>query len=1029
MIQRLESGIAIIHNELGLVVVFPEGEGGDTLQKSFSSDLAKNHPGGRWITITDSSSPLHGRHIFIVPHGDGSASVLVGGGGALRHKLLSVKRDHAAEARAASEKEGGGTDDKKEPEEPKPEPPKKPELSEEDRVKADDAIKTLSAEIKDKKSQLYQFIQEKLGIDRELTPEEEKKVEAKTAHISDPVQKSVQASIEKQKVVRDKEKEAISQIIRDAKGALLEENPSAQGNKGIAAVVKENAEEMVQMHMAIQSIAKERADIQKMVRVGKLGDKFKTGHDLLASFQTLTGDEIKSAIMNEKALEAELKAHYNLMKVTRGVEGVEKAKGDKGTVRAIHQGGFETMTGFVGKLTGKTVLNKKVYDELGSDNAAILARHYLRSSGQNLAKVTRDLEAYLTGESNPVAKQANERGAYFMGLADKVRQFGAGSDNIMTSRQAMGTALKYMTKAYESYGQAEGSLNQGAELLYALKGGNSALEFSSNYTDSLDRKRQALGLKPKDVVIKKGKEGGFVMTVPPRSFEKMFHESDTEAHGEGLGLEHSASDIKDYKANTDDFFPSAINTYLPPDKDGTREKLTIDPVKQAAARLLAKQKKIAVDFEAGTGKSLTYLLQKAHLDDLHGKQHRMIVTMPQKLMKNFADEVAKFSNYNVVMVSDQSEAQKAKLYASDGNTIVIVNKEKFNYDLKHMRNNPFDIVVADEAHKISGREGRKSSRMFDGLEEIAGKAPYYVAGSGSLAPNDLSELYSHARIMNPERFHSRKAFMDQFGSIHKGTGYKDQLKEFMLTHLGDNVISARKADRSYALKLHTHEVNLHPEQKAEYKKISDSYRNKEIVTFQRDQQYNSLLNAFDHEKSPKFAKVKELVDQHIKTKGDDEKVIFYAKNRETVNQVKAFLHQHYPEYDHIEFTGETRKSELDSNKQRFGTDKKVKFSIHMRAGVEGLNLQHTKDRMGATTAIAIASGEDSYSALDQFVSRADRTGADRDIDAHIVLTNTPHDIGTQVRLDEKKAVGKLLDANVRKAPALAKGMTLPRRRG
>jgi hypothetical protein len=1017
MIHQLESGIQIAKGDYGICLILS-----DDLRKSFSGDLAKRFPGGRWITVSDSSSPLHGRHIYILPHHDNTASVLIGGGPALRHKLLSVKRQDEPqkeddEKQETKEPPKAGEEHK--PEEKPAEKPeeKKPELSEEDRAKAEESIKALSKEIGDKKSNLYSYIQEKWGIQRELTPEEEKRVEARTAHIADPVQKGVQEQIERQKVVRDKEKDAIHQIIKEAKGALLEENPSAQGNKGIAAVVKENAEELIQMHLAIQALSKERKDIRKMVHVGKLQDKFRTGHEILASFTPLTSDEIKKTIMDEKALDAELKAHYSLMKLTRGIEGEDTAKGDTTTVRAIRQGGFETVTGFIGKLTGKAVITKKVYDELGSDNAAILARHYLKDHSPNMAKITRDLEGYLTGEANPVAFQANERGAYFMGLADKVRQFGVGSDNIMTSRQAMGTALKYMAKAYESYGQAEGALNQGAELLYALKGKKAeVMEFHSKYTDSLDRKRISLGLKHQDVTIKKGKDGGYAMVVPPKSFGKLFHEADAAVHGQGLGLEYSAADIKDFKANTDDFHPTGINDYTPPDKNGVREKITIDAEKQAAAHLFALQKKIGVDFEAGTGKSLTYLLFKAHLDDLHGKKHRMIVSMPAKLLDNFEDEVRKFTNYKVVKINDQSDKKKAELYASDPDTIVLVNKEKFNFDRKHMRANPFDIVISDEAHKNTQREGRAKSEMSQGLEEIGKAAPYFAAGSGSLAPSDLSEIYSLAHIMNPDRFSSQKEFMAQFGSIHKGTGHKEQLKEFMLSYLGDHIISARKKDRSYAFRLHTHSVPLHPEQQAAYKQISDAYKNKEIVTFQRDQAYNSVLNAFDHTKNPKFAKIKSLVDQHLKTKGDDEKVLFYAKNRETVNQLNDFLQQHYPQFSHVEFTGETRKSELDANKKALATNPKVKFSIHMRAGVEGLNLQHTKDRMGATLVMALASGEDSYAPLDQFFSRADRTGADRDIDAHIVLTDTPHDIGTQVRLDEKKAVGKLLDANVRKRP-------------
>jgi hypothetical protein len=1016
---KLSSGITIFKTAHGTCILMPL-EGGDDLRKSFSSDLAEKHPGGRWITVTDESSPLHGRHLYILPHHDGTASILVGGGAAMRHKTLSLKRKDE-EAKPHHEP-GEKTPEEGEKKEDKPkEEKKKPELTEDDRLQAEESIKHLTEAIGDRKGELYQFIQEKLGIQRELTPEEEKKVEAKTAHIADPAQKSVQGHIEKEKILKNKAKDALHQIIKDAKGALLEEHPSAQGDKGIAAVVKENAEELIQMHLAIQVLAKERKDIRKMIHVGKLHDKFRTGHEITASFTPLSSDEIKQSVMDEKALSEELKAHYSLMKLTRGIEGVDTAKGDTVTTRAIQQGGFETVTGFVGQLSGKSIVSKKVYDELGSDNAALLAQHFLKSKGHNMSKVAKDLEKYLTSESNPVAFHANERGAYFMGLADKVRQFGVGSDNIMTSRQAMGTALKYMSKAYESYGQAEGALNQGAELLYALKGKKKdAIEFSSNFTDSLERKRKALGLKDKDVIIRKAKDGqGYTMAIPPRSFDKLLHESETVEHGHGIGLEHTSADIKDFKANTDDFFPTGINAYTPPDKNGVREKLTIDPEKQATARLLAHKKKIFIDADAGTGKSFMALIAKAHLDDLHGKSHRTLVSMPAKLLPNFAEEVRKFTNYNVVMINDQSDAKKAELYASDGNTIVLVNKEKYNFDRKHIKNNPFDLIIGDEAHKNTQREGRGKSQMSEGLQEAGKAAPYYIAMTGDIAPDDLSQAYFHAHIMDPKKFSSQKEFMSEFGNIHKGGGYKAQLQEFMLTHLGDHIMSIRKKDRPYQFKLHTHKVELHPEQKAEYKRINDSYRNKEIVTFQRDQQLNSLLNAFDHNKNPKFDQTKSLIDSHLAKKGADEKVILYAKNHETVRELQGFLKTHYPEYSHVEFTGKTKKSELDANKKAFLSDPKVKFSIHTRAGVEGLNLQHTKNGMGATTAIAIASGEDSYMPLNQFFSRADRTGADMDIDAHIVWTNSPHDIGTEVRVNEKKAIKGVFDANVRKPMAKA----------
>lgn len=59
-------------------------------------------------------------------------------------------------------------------------------------------------------------------------------------------------------------------------------------------------------------------------------------------------------------------------------------------------------------------------------------------------------------------------------------------------------------------------------------------------------------------------------------------------------------------------------------------------------------------------------------------------------------------------------------------------------------------------------------------------------------------------------------------------------------------------------------------------------------------------------------------------------------------------------------------------------------------------------------AIAIASGEDVYAPIDQFLARAYRTGAKKEIHGHVLLTDTPYDLGTELRLQEKKQVGELI---------------------
>ena len=48
----------------------------NSIKKSWSSKLVDKHPEARWVTITDSSSPLHGKYILIAPHSDGTASIV-----------------------------------------------------------------------------------------------------------------------------------------------------------------------------------------------------------------------------------------------------------------------------------------------------------------------------------------------------------------------------------------------------------------------------------------------------------------------------------------------------------------------------------------------------------------------------------------------------------------------------------------------------------------------------------------------------------------------------------------------------------------------------------------------------------------------------------------------------------------------------------------------------------------------------------------------------------------------------------------
>lgn len=987
----------------------------DDLKKSWSSDMQKKHPGGRWITVTDNSSPLHGRHIFIVPHGDGRATILVGGGPAMRHKVLGLKREGGEkepEAERPGAPEGG------EKPTPKEETPKKEvkELSEEARTEVTGKKKELEAKIQAERQAMADKVRERLGAEVLITPEDKKRIEEKVADIADPKEQAKERAKEFAKVRKEKD-DTLHQIVQDVKKMVLEENPTGTGASTIHAVVKDMAEELLNHHYAIQALKRERKILSKILHDGRERDTSDVG---TVAWEPMTRAQLQEAISDEKARDEELAAHYKLVTTSRGWvddEGkVHQEQSDKTeTGRNIVHGGFEALTGIVGEMTGNTFLSKEAYTALGSANAAVLARYYLQQTlGKDAKGKVADLGKYIEEHGSRVAADAVKRGDDFMAEAEKVKKFGRGQDAVMDAIQAQATANRFFRKAYEAYGQGEGALNQAAEMMYVFAGkGSGALEFSAKSRDTLDRKRKLLHLKEGDVHIQKDGDA-YRMTVKERAFEKIVDEGPRAAHGynlEGEGT-FTPAEIKAGKANTDGWLPTGIREYTPPNANGDRLWMpgAIKTHQQAAARFIGAQKRVYLNHEAGTGKSLTSLLAKAHIEETTGKKVKMLLVAPKNTLQNYADEVAMFSGSPVAIAGAKDRASRLKAYGSEDGTVVITTPGSMREDAAELEKAGFHMVVVDEAHKLTQRESRgKKSAMSEGLARTAAQAEYYVAMSGTPTPSDLSELYWHAHVMNPEKFGSQKEFMAQFGQAHKGAGLKEQIKEFMARELDDHVHTVKK-ELGTTFHLKTHEVPMSAGQRAGYKKVMEDFKgakHKEAALF-REQALAKVLNGGDWQENPKYAHVASLIDEHLKTKRPDEKVVLYAYNKYAAENLEKMLAARYPGKKAVRFTGDESRSKKDANKKAFKHDPATMFSIHTMAGVEGLNLQYDGNGGGATTAIALVTGENSYATVDQFMSRANRTGAKLPVHGHLVYSDSPVDMATKARLKEKEEVGKLV---------------------
>lgn len=990
---------------------------GGAFAKSYSSDLSAKNPGGRWITVKQ--GPLSGRHIFILPHKDGTATVLSGGGPAMRHKLLQPKKEEPAEKKPEAEGSKPSAD----------KPAEKKEISEERRSEIESSRQQHRSAIKEERGKMAEIVREHLGKEIELTEKDRAAIEKKVEGIADPRQKATERMRETFAVKKERD-QALQEILQAAKQIVVEENPTAtEGEKqpSVAAVVKAHAEDLLQHHYRIEALKREDRELGKLLKTNN--EKRPVGDTV--TFEPLSKDDLKKVIVDEELRDKEMAAHYKLAATVRGYvdsKGTEhQAKGGAAVERNLRQGGYEAVTGIIGELTGNSIMTRATYDEIGPRGAAAIANYYLQNSGVSAKKITGRLAEDLGKIGGEVAERAVRKGDEFMAMAEKVKQTGYGAESLMEAAQARGAALKYVNKAYETYAQAQGALNQAAELAYEAANTDAGkLELAAASASTLDAKRRRLGLKAGDVKVEKDGDG-YKMTVKPTAFEKLLHEQASAKTGGIAGEGFSAEDIKAHRANTDDFHPQGINEYTPPNKEGVSNKIVINPSQQAAVRFIAAQKRVYLNYEAGTGKSLSVIAAKAHLEEQSGQKKKMIVSMPSPIMKNFAAEVAKFSDYKVAVIepSDTPEQRRAK-YNSGPDTIVVVNHEKMNFDQKDIQSAGFHMVVADEAHTVTQREGSGKSQKSEGLQKVARQAEHYVAMSGTPTPADLSQLYFHANLMNPEKFSSQKEFMARFGAAHKGEGLKEKISAFMNKDLGEHVITAKKGTmlkpdgKPVELRMKTHFAPLSDSQRKAYRETVAAVKNGEISQLQAENRMKGTLNDAHHADNGKFDHIKKLIDHHMATKGPTEKVSLYVNSYAGADNIHEFLEKHYPDAGVVRFANKDRKKlgekegrnytakEKGGFVETFKHDPTVRFGIHTMAGTTGLNVQHDGNGGGATTVIAVSSGEASYSTIDQFFSRGYRTGANRDIDAHMVLTDTPYDLGTKLRLDEKKAVGEML---------------------
>lgn len=239
---------------------------------------------------------------------------------------------------------------------------------------------------------------------------------------------------------------------------------------------------------------------------------------------------------------------------------------------------------------------------------------------------------------------------------------------------------------------------------------------------------------------------------------------------------------------------------------------------QRAIRSILHAKRVALALAAGSGKTAVALGAFTHLHS-QGKVKRGIFVVPSSVQSQVGGEALRYldssKGYKWHAEPGASREERIAAYKDPSNHFVVVTHQAFRDDLLHLaaqmtgaresdmanrldsmgpkarrefmkkvmdKNGlDHDFVMADEAHALLRRAGKKDSALTNTIDAFTDNVPYYVNATADPIKNDVSEAHSVLQRMDPNRYADRAAFMRKYGAdIHAS---KEALRWEMARHI------------------------------------------------------------------------------------------------------------------------------------------------------------------------------------------------------------------------------------------------------
>lgn len=404
--------------------------------------------------------------------------------------------------------------------------------------------------------------------------------------------------------------------------------------------------------------------------------------------------------------------------------------------------------------------------------------------------------------------------------------------------------------------------------------------------------------------------------------------------------------------------------------------------------------------DMGLGKTLQAI---ALLSNLHEeKKKKSMVIMPKSLIYNWENEIKKFAPKLKVGVyyginRDFSSLKKVNVILTTYGTI--------RNDIENLLEHKFDLLILDESQNIKNINSQTTKAV------LLLNAKKRVALSGTPIENNLLELYSLFRFLNPEMFGSVQRFTNSYIlpiQKYSDTSTIEELKKkiypFLLRRVKKEVLEdlPDKIEKLVYVDMNDEHRKFYEERRRYYysllqKNTSSQGNFDKFFVLQAINELRHIVSSPELETKKIISSKKEvLIENVIEAIENNHKVLVFVNYLSSIESICDSLKENKIKY--LKMTGQTK--DRQNLVDKFQSDSRYKvFVMTLKTGGVGLNL------VSADT-IFIYDPWWNTTVENQAIDRAYRLGQDKTVFAYkMIMRNTIEE--KILKLQEIK--NKLLD--------------------